>query len=105
MSDETGFDRLRRRGPHASSNGQALGRPSDPQGRRSIYSVAPQEPPFGAVTVNCSRCGRTSVISPQKVLTLAVPSLHLPFIRRDHPSWMRCPSCRHRTWVRLRLKL
>jgi hypothetical protein len=101
MSD-SGFDRLRPRAPESA--GSAV-RPSDPQGRRSLYSVADQAPSLGAVTVACSRCERTSVIGPGRLLGLAAPSVHLPWLKRGHPSWMRCPSCGRRTWVRLGVRL
>ncbi|MGH8968618.1 MAG: hypothetical protein ACRDV1_01575 [Actinomycetes bacterium] len=101
-----GFDRLRRRTPDASASETAFGDgPLDPQGRRSLFSVAAQPPSMGAVTVDCSRCGRTSVTTPREVLPMALPSLHLPLVKRGHPSWMRCPSCGRRSWVRLGLKL
>ena len=108
MSGE-GFDRLRRRGAEPAATEPAFGRgaasPQDPQGRRSLFSVAQQAPALGAVTVDCSRCGQTSVATPRQVVGWALPSLHLPLVKRGHPSWMRCPACGHRTWVRLGLRL
>jgi hypothetical protein len=101
MSDGAGFDRLRPRTPEA---GQSA-RPSDPEGRRALFSVADQSPSLGAVTIECSSCERTSVVTPRRLVGLAAPSLHLPLIKRDHPSWMRCPACGDRTWVRVRLRL
>jgi hypothetical protein len=101
MSDGPGFDRLR---PRSAESGQSLG-PSDPQGRRALYSVADQTPSLGAVTIECSSCERTSVVTPRRLVGLAAPSLHLPLIKREHPSWMRCPACGDRTWVRVRLRL
>lgn len=99
---DSGFERLR---PRASESVTAPVRPSDPQGRRSLYSVADQAPALGAVTVDCSSCERTSVIGPRRLLGLVAPSVHLPLIKRGHPSWMRCPSCGNRTWVRLGVRL
>ena len=100
-----GFDRLRRRTPEATTSRAATAGPSaDPQGRRALYSVAEQAPAFGAVTVTCSSCAETAVVTPRALLGLALPSLHLPVVRRGHPSWMRCPSCGRRTWVRLGLR-
>jgi hypothetical protein len=94
---EGGFDRLRRR---QSEDPGAAG-PVDPQGRRALYSVAEQPPALGAVTITCSSCGQASVVTPRSLVGLALPSVHLPLVRRDHPSWMRCPACRARTWVRV----
>jgi hypothetical protein len=100
-----GFDRLRRRSPGAAADPTIDDTPQDPQGRRSLFSVAQQPPSVGAVTVSCSSCGLTSVATPRQVVGLAVPSLHLPLVKRGHPSWMRCPACGTRTWVRLGLRL
>ena len=99
-----GFDRLRRRTPHAAVD-PVSGAPVDPQGRRALYSVAEQAPALGAVSVTCSRCEETAVVTPRALVGLALPSLHLPLPGRAYPSWMRCPSCRARTWVRLGLRL
>lgn len=74
-------------------------------GRRALYSDAQQPPAFGAVTITCSSCGEQSVATPLGLVTLALPSVHLPLLRRGHPSWMRCPACGRRTWVRLGLRL
>ena len=98
-AQEPGFDRLRRRGTTAS---QKVPLRVDPQGRQSLYSVSEQQPPTpGAVTVECSACGEVSVVTPRQLVSLALPSVHLPFVRRDHPSWMRCPACSRRTWVKV----
>lgn len=94
-----GFDRLRTRRPGAAVA------PADPLGRRALFSVAEQAPALGAVTLDCSGCGQTSVVTPRALLGLAVPSLHLPLVRRGHSSWMRCPACHRRTWVRVGLRL
>jgi hypothetical protein len=103
---EPGFDRLRRRRPEVPPAAEASGdRPTDPQGRRSLFSVSRQPPPFGAVTLRCSACRQTSVVTPHALLRLALPSVHLPLLRREHPSWLRCQACGKRTWVRLGLRL
>lgn len=96
MSAPTGFDRLRRRETTS---------PPDPLGRRALFSVGTQPPTPGAVTLDCSGCATTSVVTPRGLVRLALPSLHLPLVRRGHPSWMRCPSCGRRTWVRLGVRL
>ena len=101
MNPGAGFDRLRPRLPESI----ASVRPSDPEGRRALYSVADQRPCLGAATIECSSCERTSVVTPRRLIGLAAPSLHLPLIKRGHSSWMRCPACGDRTWVRLRLRL
>lgn len=108
MSTPEHFDRLRRRTPVpvSAEASSAAAAPGDPLGRRSLYSLAQQQAPaFGAVTLDCSACAETSVVTPAGLLRLAVPSLHLPLLRRGHSSWMRCPACGRRTWVRLGVRL
>jgi hypothetical protein len=99
---DSGFDRLRARG--GATSGAAPLR-VDPQGRQSLYSVTGQPPAPGAVTISCSSCHEDSVVTPRRLLRLALPSLHLPLVRRGHPSWMRCPACDRRTWVKVVLTL
>jgi hypothetical protein len=99
---DPGFDRLRPRG--GTTSGAAPLR-VDPQGRQSLYSVSGQPPAPGAVTISCSSCGENSVVTPRRLVRLALPSLHLPLVRRGHPSWMRCPACHRRTWVKVVLTL
>jgi hypothetical protein len=102
---ERGFDRLRHRradGPGRAAPGAA---PRDPLGRSALYSVAEQPAALGAVSVDCSACRVTSVVTPRRLLRLAMPSLHLPVLGGRHPSWMRCPSCGRRAWVRLGVRL
>jgi hypothetical protein len=84
----------------------------DLQGRRALFSpTAPEaagEPPAGvrgAVVVDCGSCGERTVLSPTAVVGHAVPSVHLPYLKPGHGSWMRCPACRQRTWVGLHLQL
>lgn len=114
MSGE-GFDRLRPRAAAAPRGGTRRGpgrRPADPQGRQALFSATDPSPGRpgsaaapGGVTVTCSSCGATSVVTPRSALPLVLPSLHLPLVKRGHPSWMRCPACRRRTWVRLGLRV
>ena len=100
---DPGFDRLRPRG--GTTSGAAPLR-VDPQGRQSLYSVSSGQPPApGALTIACSACRERSVVTPRQLLLLALPSLHLPFVRRGYPSWMRCPACDRRTWVKVVLTL
>jgi hypothetical protein len=100
---ESGFDRLRPRG--RTTAGAAPLR-VDPQGRQSLYSGPSGQPPApGVLTISCSSCDERSVVTPRQLLLLALPSLHLPLVRRGHPSWMRCPACDRRTWVKVGLTL
>jgi hypothetical protein len=100
---DSGFDRLRPRGGRTA--GAAPVR-VDPQGRQSLYSVSTGQPPApGALTISCSSCSELSAVTPRQLLLLALPSLHLPLVRRGYPSWMHCPACDRRTWVKVVLTL
>jgi hypothetical protein len=85
--------------------------PPDQEGKRALFSASNPRAPtdaaasFGAVIVNCGRCEESAVLTPSQALQLAVPSVHLPFLKRGHGSWMRCPSCHHRTWVSVQIQL
>jgi hypothetical protein len=100
---EAGFDRLRQRSGSTATRASSLR--LDPQGRQALYSTSEQPPAPGAVTVECSSCHEVSLVTPRQLVTLALPSVHLPVLRRDHPSWMRCPACSRRTWVKVRITL
>ena len=101
----TGFDRVRPRSPEPVDVPDAS--PVDADGKRALFSAAPVSEPasaaFGAVTVSCSSCGTDSVMTPRQLLRAAIPSLHLPFLKKDHPSYVRCPSCQRHAWVDIRL--
>jgi uncharacterized protein with PIN domain len=76
----------------------------DTEGKRALFSQQAPGPapiPFGALTLSCSGCGATTAMTAIQVVRAAVPSLHLPVVRKHYPSWMRCPACGRRTWVRV----
>jgi hypothetical protein len=107
----TDFSRLPRTSASDTATPSSTAVP-DQQGRRALFSAAPtdavSEPPAavrGGVVVDCGSCGERTVLSPTAVLAHAVPSLHLPYLRPGHGSWMRCPACRRRTWVSLHLQV
>jgi uncharacterized protein with PIN domain len=60
---------------------------------------------MGSVTVECSGCAATSVLSARQAIRAVVPSLHLPLLHGRYSSWLRCPACGRRRWVRLRVRL
>jgi uncharacterized protein with PIN domain len=80
-------------------------RERDPLGRMALFSdPEPEVPPEAHLFVECSRCLKETPVSPFDLVKAAFPvSLHLPFIRRYH-SFMRCPACGRRTWVRVRYR-
>jgi hypothetical protein len=99
----TDFSRIK---PAAADEPTAV--PRDQQGRRALFtpdSAAPEVAGSGSVTISCGACGEETVLSPTAALRHAVPSLHLPFLKREHGSWMRCPACREHHWVGVRIAL
>ena len=103
MSD---FDRIKPRAaasPAPRRRDATPGRP-DREGKRALFSVEVPPPatvPFGALTVTCSDCRVTTAMTFGAAISAAVPSVHLFLLRKNYPSWMRCPACKRRTWVRL----
>jgi hypothetical protein len=103
---DPGFERLRRRSPDLVDDVSAVtGAVPDTDGKRALFSAAEQKPSFGSVTLTCSSCGERSVVSARQALRLAVPSVHLPFLRSTPWSWMRCPACGRRTWIDVMIQL
>ena len=56
---------------------------------------------IGEHAATCSECHNATVVSYGRAVKLAVPSVHLPLVRRAYPSWMRCPACVERHWVKI----
>lgn len=84
--------------------------PHDHEGRRALFSGGEDDRPeesgsVGSVVVGCGACGAETVLTPTAALRLVVPSLHLPYLKRGHGSWMRCPACRRHTWVSVQIRL
>lgn len=102
---ERGFDRLRRRTAAAPADPVVLPRPRDAEGRQSLFTPVPVQAAPGGVVVACSRCGAESVLSAGAFARAALPSLHLPVLRRSHPSLLRCPACRRPAWCRVSVRL
>lgn len=77
----------------------------DPMGRMALFSeIEPQEPATGWLWIECSSCLKETAVSPLDLVKATLPfSLHIPF-RRPYHSFMRCPACRRRTWVRVTLR-
>ena len=78
---------------------QRRAREPDPLGRRALFSVSsPRAGPLGTLALECSSCKRESPIRLRELPRLTFPvSMHLP--RRYH-SFMKCPACGRRTWLR-----
>ncbi len=75
---------------------------SSTPGKYALYSGAEERPPFSC-TVECSSCREETRVSYLEFAALLFPiHFHLPLLRYHH-SWMRCPACGQRTWVRIHL--
>lgn len=77
----------------------------DPLGRMALFSDPEPQPESGpSLFVECSSCLAITPVSPLSLVRGAFPfSVHLPVIRRYH-SWMRCPACGRRAWVRVTVR-
>jgi hypothetical protein len=115
----TGLDRIRPRPgpPTGRSRGAAgpadpdlrsvdLGVETDPLGKAALFSSGSERPPspLGTFLVECSACRRETPVTAADLVRLGLPSIHLPLVKR-YPSFMRCPACGRRTWVRVRWRL
>lgn len=79
-------------------------RRADPQGKRSLFSDEVAPPALGSVALECSTCQVRSVVSFVQATKLALPSLYLPTPGRVDQVWMKCPACRKRNWMKVRVK-
>lgn len=104
----SGLDRVRPRNAGAApAVADVVTEIRDVDGKRALFSttVPSSSPAFGSVTVECASCGAASALSARQALKTALPSLHLLFVRRDHPSYMRCPACGKFSWTRMSVHL
>ena len=71
-------------------------------GRMALFSeIEPQEPATGWLWIECSSCLKETPVSPLDLVKAALPfSVHLPLVKRYH-SYLRCPACERRAWVRV----
>jgi hypothetical protein len=110
------FDRVR---PRAAGVDPVTTAPRDSEGKRALFSTTEGDlPGAGSVTVDCSRCGERTVLSPMAAMRAAFPSLLLSIgfghgdsestvglVRRHHGSFLRCPACHRPSWVRLTVRV
>ena len=101
----TDFSRIKK--PDSAGDPTIAG-PRDHEGRRALFTaeaMAPEVANTGAVVISCGDCGEDTVLSAGAALRHAVPSLHLPYLKREHGSWMHCPACQKHTWVSVQIRL
>jgi hypothetical protein len=114
----SGFDRVRPRSPRPTATAPAPGH--DAQGKRALFSssVETAPPGMGSALVECSRCNERTVLGLGQALRVAFPSLHLglrigrgdeirtvSLVKRDYPTYMRCPACGRPSWVRFTIQI
>jgi hypothetical protein len=111
------FDRLKPR-TAAEDNGSML---HDAEGKRALFSSnAPEAelPNSGSVSLECSRCGDATVMSPFAAVRAIIPSLvfsvgigrgdqesTVGVLRRHYGVFMRCPACGRGSWTRMTVRL
>ena len=67
--------------------------------KHTLYTKTERRP--GTCTIECSSCRDETRVSYLELAALLFPvHFHVPFLRY-HQSWMRCPACGRRTWVRV----
>ena len=72
-----------------------------PTGKHALYSVTEKRPL--TCTIECSSCREETRVSYLELAALLFPvNVHIPLLRYHH-SWMKCPACGRRTWVRVHL--
>jgi uncharacterized protein (DUF983 family) len=114
-----GFDRLRARGPASEPGPAGAARAPDTEGKRALFSSVETQRPVGAgISIECSRCGETTRLTPAAALRAAFPAIHLSVVvgrgdrestvgllRRRYGSWLRCPACGRGAWTRVTLRV
>lgn len=71
------------------------------QGRYALYSATSRKPM--TCTVECSSCREETRVNYLELAALLWPlHFHVPLVRY-HFSWLKCPNCGKRTWVRIHL--
>lgn len=69
--------------------------------KHALYTKAERKP--GTCTIECSSCREETRVSLIELAALLFPvNFHVPLLKYHH-SWMRCPACGKRTWVRIHI--
>jgi hypothetical protein len=72
----------------------------DPQGKAALFSGQARDD--GPLVVECSGCTQTTRVGFARLARLAFPIAPTNPLRYYH-TWMRCPSCNRRNWVKVRM--
>ena len=76
----------------------------DREGKRALFSDAPEPPTFGSVAITCTKCDSRSVLSWSSALRLAFPSVPAVAPGSGVRLWLKCPSCSQRSWTEVSLR-
>ena len=100
------FDRVRPRNLDEKESLLEEGRlrVPDREGKRALFSDAPEPPTFGSVAITCTKCDSRSVLSWSSALRLAFPSVPAVAPGSGVRLWLKCPSCRQRSWTEVSLR-
>lgn len=71
----------------------------DPMGRAALFSGKPREE--GPFTIECAGCRAHSRIRLSRLIRIALP-INFTNPLRYHHTWLKCPACDKRNWVRIR---
>jgi hypothetical protein len=83
----------------AAPSRAAVDTESEGRGATQLFSRSATRP--GTLVVDCAGCGRRTRISYAEFARLHVPVwLWIPSPLRTHRHWLRCPACRHWSWLR-----
>ena len=107
MTSKQSFDRVRPRTVAGEPGINMIDgeiRVPDREGKRALFSEAPEPPTFGAIALTCTRCDSRAVVSWTRALRLAFPSIPAVVPGTGVRVWMKCPTCRQRAWVDLSLR-
>lgn len=70
----------------------------DPQGKEALFSGAPRKD--GPFLVECSGCQTLTRVGLLSLARAALP-VQLTIPLKYHHTWLRCPACEQRRWVRI----
>ena len=69
--------------------------------KHALYTKSERK--SGTCTIECSSCREETRVSLIELAALLFPiNFHVPLLKYHH-SWMRCPACGKRTWVRIHI--
>lgn len=71
----------------------------DPRGKAALFSKTSRSD--GSFLIECSDCREVTRVGLLHLLRLALP-VNITIPLRYHHTWLRCPACGQRRWVRIK---